>query len=261
MIRTRDLVLYVVILLFILTGISVTVWSDLSARAVQTVLVPTAEAPAPGEVSVIVPQHEIDREANLRAMREKLARGESIAMPEPELAMETQDSAEEDARDEVTATSTEAYPMLCAQYSTIEPQWPVSDVEVVEREGARLLVQQTTKLVNINASTTVSTTSEEVIVQLPVPVRASQPSCIDNLVIGVAFDGLPLRNNEASSFAIFGAGTLVGYARDGFPIYAPDPTLQPDECGGVVTASGYQYVLSIDREYILGCFSGTPVAL
>jgi hypothetical protein len=56
---------------------------------------------------------------------------------------------------------------------------------------------------------------------------------------------------------------LVGYALDGYPIYAGGrwTDAQLDACHGHVVHGGYRYEATAEYPYTLGCFHGTPLRL
>ena len=64
-------------------------------------------------------------------------------------------------------------------------------------------------------------------------------------------------NNEASFYRGFGSEYLIGYARDGFPIYGYYEG-STDACGGYEHASGYRYTVTPTNDNLLQCFSGQP---
>jgi hypothetical protein len=91
-------------------------------------------------------------------------------------------------------------------------------------------------------------------------VPLNSESCVASDVIGIATDGSLIRNNEVGAYGVFGGGTLVGYALDGFPIYGVSEQ-KADICGGAMVGGQYRYVISSERATIINCFAGAPVAL
>lgn len=251
MVKTRDFLLFVVALLFLLTGIAATVAIDRGAGG--TPVSPLTSAPPPAtDISAEVSTPVVDRLARLSALRALLAEHDSVLTASVTTAL-ADDAG--DALDEGTDTNepTEAI-VYCDTYPDAPIVWPAARLSMVEREGARLLV----------AENPASTSSPEIVVlQLPIVTTAptTQSNCIPAEVVGVAQDGLPIKNSEVALFSVFGPDTLVGYALDGFPIYGANPTVVTDQCGGIATADGYRYVVHPDRPGVLGCFTATPVDL
>ena len=140
------------------------------------------------------------------------------------------------------------------------PEWPIYDVSVATREGARIVYTG----IDVQTSSTtaaggVSTQSViKTLLQLPVnPQKSAAPNCVPSDVVGVTPHGTLIFNHDVTAYRSAGADTLIGYARDGFPIYG-NYTGQTDRCGGYQSATGYRYTIAPDRKFILGCFVGTP---
>jgi hypothetical protein len=79
------------------------------------------------------------------------------------------------------------------------------------------------------------------------------PQCVPSEVVGVTLSGSLMFNSDASFYRGYGQEYLIGYARDGFPIYGyyEGPV---DSCGGYMHSSGYRYTVSPNRDHIIGCF-------
>lgn len=140
---------------------------------------------------------------------------------------------------------------LCSNHRAYGGFWSASGLSFEVVEGARLLLRES-----------VAETSSEVILQLPLftsPFGGS--TCLSTDVAGIALDGSLIRNSDYKVYSIFGNQTLVGYALDGFPIYGLDKNSATDSCGGTIVDGQYRYYLNANREGVIGCFSGTPVAL
>lgn len=265
MIRTRDLVLFVVVVLFLLSGIAFTVATDrdpdrntLSANiALITSEPPTVASDAGG----------IDRASNIADLRAKLAKGEGvISQGSPVFESVDTKKAEEmsveenpDAQNPETSGSVHR----CSVETSFEraiAKWPRGenvDIELVE--GARLVSTMREEMVTVGSST-IATTTRDVLMQLPVrPFRGMGQSCVDNEVVGVALDGTLIRNDETWRFRSVSSESIIGYARDGFPIYGPgvDET-QLDSCGGYDNGVGYRYHLRENELFVLGCFAAEP---
>ena len=133
--------------------------------------------------------------------------------------------------------------------------WPKADVELSFVEGARIA-----QIVESKTQGTSSITYLKPLIQLPVfASRAETSSCIDDLAVGVDVTGSLLINNDALRYLSTPRTTLIGYARDGFPIYGFYEEINKlDECGGIDEGDGYRYHLRKDDPDILKCFAGTP---
>ena len=75
-------------------------------------------------------------------------------------------------------------------------------------------------------------------------------------VIGVTNGGVLMFNGDVNSYRKIPENALIGYARDGFPIYGVYKE-KVDECGGYDHPSGYRYTVSTQRDYIIGCYVGS----
>lgn len=263
MIRTRDFLLFVVTIVFLLVGIGVTVWQDISSREPSAEPIGvniTTPPPSPDSEVLLSSDTGLDRAKKLAAMREKVAERRASA---PDPVDNERDALPTTTSESVAleATSTAGAVERCDTYSASDTAWPTQTVSVETREGATVVVYEEIAQAEPTSTTSQASSSVQVFWQLPVPQLAAGSSCIDHAVVGVAFDGLPLRNDEADLYSVFRSETLVGYARDGFPIYGTNDAAELDECGGVMTPQGYRYYLSSERETILSCFSGTPASL
>lgn len=268
MIRTRDFLLFAVALLFLLSGIAFTVAIDRSSDArtlSANIALLSNEAP-----TVAPEKAGMDRASNIADLRARLARGEGVISAGPPVfeSVDTKKveatSVEEnpDAQTPETTSSVYSCPIE-TPYDSAIANWPrlgSVDIEVVE--GARLVSTVREEVVTVGSST-IATTSREVLIQLPVsPFRGVGRSCIDNKVIGIALDGTLIRNDETWRFRSISPESVIGYARDGFPIYGPGvDEAQLDGCGGYDNGIGYRYHLRENELFILGCFSATPQPL
>jgi hypothetical protein len=187
----------------------------------------------------------LNREEKLAAMREKVSHSLASALPQPS---EEQALPVEVLVDEV-GEEIELVENRCNTYLPYQGTWETNGLTFSVVEGARLLQRE------------VGTSSIETVLQLPLGTfPLVTKNCIASDVVGIALDGSLIRNEEVSLYSVFGEETLIGYALDGFPIYGVSDTLL-DVCGGVTREGHYQYNLSKDRPYVLGCFSGAPISL
>lgn len=258
MIRTRDFLLFVLATGFLLVAIAATVAGD------QVVEESTPVPVGGGDVAyqASVDDETIDREAKRAQLRAKLAAETSVVTAPLDEGVFVR---EEDGVDEITLLSDSGAVQLCDQYSELAIVWPSSGIETVEREGARVVyVPEIAVEEQVIGSTTkmVEVVNERVLLQLPMRTQPlPQNTCLPHDVVGVALDGSLIRNNEQGLYGIFGSGTLIGYALDGFPIYGSTSEVPVDECGGAMMGVQYRYYLHPERDGVLNCFSGVPAQL
>ena len=212
--------------------------------------------------SAVALADDIDREANLRAMRAALeaadvrimsgqsGSGINDAMLSDRLAL-----ANDNAPTEEESAESQAIEITWCDATVLESQfvaaWPSSGVSVRETEGARMVVVERPSL------TATGTPTIETIMQFPrAPRQQAEPACLTHAYIGVTPDGRLIHNNDVILYAGYGPTELVGFAFDGHPIYG-GVEAETDQCGGVETG-GYSYHVDPDREFILGCFISEP---
>jgi hypothetical protein len=248
MFRTRDFILLFSAIMFLVMAIGTTLINQGSVASQP----PPFEIQAESEVAYVATvavDNSTSRSERVAQMRSKISQQALIL--EPVLVEET----EEDSTDSDTSTTTgelaAAEVVICPLYRPYVNFWDARDLQLVEREGARVLSRGEIS----------STSVPELVLQLPIKTLPSgNPSCISSDVVGIANDGSLIRNDEVGLYSIFGSETLLGYALDGFPIYGVT-TETLDTCGGVMAASGYRYELSAQRSTIINCFAATPVLL
>lgn len=259
--------LFLVTAVFLLVGIGATIAVDAGSKERGS---HALEFKSPeNELSIYATGTEsvvIDREERLMAMREKL---ESMTFSEIS-SSPPEEGGGEDLVEEANLTMNnddefeQELPWLCENYSEADIVWSPLGLEFEEIEGARLVYRQLPPSLTPNASGTdfVEIPNREVVLQLSLrTMPLTNPTCLTNDVIGIATDGSLIRNSEAGLYSIFDSETLVGYALDGFPIYGNDVNADTDQCGGTLAGDTYRYVVSNQRDYILGCFSGSPTSL
>lgn len=244
MIRTRDFLLYMCTLVFLVSAIGYTVASDL-AGAKQDVAPELAFAPEEQTASAYgaVAQNDDDsRAAYLARMREKLANGAGVIEGAPIVFTSVDETPEPDP---VVGGSTGVlYCDVPADVSGVIAGWNPSSVEIHTVEGAYLV---------LNGSAT--------LLQLPsASVRNAHDTCLSHEIAGIALDGSLMHNSDVALYASAGGGALLGYALDGFPIYgAVDPSTL-DACGGADNGTGYRYHIRPGSNAIISCFAGTPAS-
>lgn len=253
MIRTRDFLLFILIVVFLLMGIGTTLIYERINTVAGTVSKVDFDKETV-EIEVIAVTSENDREANLARLKEKIAAGESISVPD----IDTVAVPEPPVLDTNITNRVANYCSNQANYSQLKADWP-KKIVMREVEGARMVYEQ----VMVVASTASSTTPE--IEEIPLlqlslnQVRDSEDTCIAGDVIGITTTGALLTNNDVSRYGGVSDLTLIGYALDGLPIYGNRAnTSHLDNCGGVSEPLGYRYYLRPGENFILGCFAKTP---
>lgn len=264
MIRTRDLVLFVLCLFLLLLAITVTVVKD-GGRVSANLNLDAIPPAGPGGAEA-AQADALDRAANLARLREKLALDTSTVMPDPDTFVEDVPPEETDTPIETDVVRTAR---RCLYPDDVLPkvaQWPIGKVRVALVQNERVAYTEETIVVAVTASTSteadVPTEVPEVIrtelLALPInPVQLPTASCIPSDVVGITPSGTLLFNNDARIWQNVGADTLIGYARDGYPIYGRFEG-EVDACGGYQHPGGYRYTISADRPYLIGCFVATP---
>lgn len=269
MIRTRDFFLFLLTVLFLVIGISVTAVQDLSPITGQVgtaFLSMPEEIPPPveGVEAVVVNAPTPDRPSLLAQMRAKVAALGGVVVASVTAEPEVPVSESEEVLPVVVADT----PLQCPGYQSVA--WAgFPGAHFKEVEGARIVYRAGAPVVPV--ITPVEATGTIALPPLPtdvilaqLPLRTSPlpaPSCLPHDVVGIAIDGSLIRNDEVALYTVFGSETRVGYALDGFPIYGVNAGARTDACGGMMVEGIYRYYLSTDREHILHCFSGTPVSL
>ena len=256
---TRNLVIAFSVLFLGLfyTGVNmfINAGSTPATKLSASVVILESEDSAP--IEAIVPEKE-SRDTFIAKMKKELAsRVSEIIVPAPvvtesENSTETNDSAAESetvVREIVWCDAT----VLEAQFAS---SWPNKNVSVVEREGARVVLES---LPVETASGTVESLPRT-LMQFPLsPKLRSEPTCLTNGYVGFTNEGRLIHNNDVVLYKSYSENDLVGYAFDGNPIYgtALDGS-RLDICGGQKTSAGYRYSLRADEKFILGCFVSEP---
>lgn len=259
MFRTRDFVLILVSVIFLLVAIGSTLIHQSSDTNMidQVDFFPSEEVDYQAEV---FSPETVSREKRIATMREKIAAGQALSLVKPTIVAnpETDESLSPvaTAAEVVEPDSLVLNLQQCANYSAYVGNWVPLGIKFEVTEGARLVYREGGIPDELNNLT------KEILLQLPmyaVPTK-NQTACLQSDVVGIAQDGSLIRNNEAGMYSVFGADTLVGYALDGFPIYGASDTAT-DACGGTIEARQYRYYLSSDRDTVINCFSANPVRL
>lgn len=271
MIRTRDFTFFLLTVLFLVTGITVSVLRGVTVAGGQSAALYSGNSlVAPlGDLTALPDETTtVDRPGSLASMRAKIA----ALGAQFEAAPVADEVVEADPAPSNTASTTPAVDTvtLCANYRTVTPA-ALGRIAFKEGEGALMVyrteVAAAQPLVDPSAQATtslpsVSGTSDVTLLQLPLRTSPlSQSSCLPYDVVGIATDGSYIRNNEQTAYAVFGSDVLIGYALDGFPIYGLNKRVVTDSCGGARGFDTYRYYLSATRDGVLGCFSGVPISL
>jgi len=260
MIRTRDFLLFLISVAFLIVVIGVEFIKDTKEVYLnnnhKSFTFSTADTDDPVTFSATVTSVSDTRAEKLIALRQALTEQDLIiSKPEPEEPTTTDKIAIK--KDEVIMPINSI--QLCKNYHPAFIPWTTAKILSEEREGVRVFYS----LPMVNAVGT-STQFELETVHAVLPIReipSNKPLCISGDVIGIAKDGSLIKNNEQKIYSVFGETTIIGYALDGFPIYGLSQNHQTDVCGGIMIDGSYRYYLNKDREGILGCFSGIPATL
>lgn len=192
-------------------------------------------------------------------LRDKIA-GRTLVDNSVESEVETteatstdEDTTSEEESDEVAVLSEKR----CSLYQPSGTLWDARGVKMQVSEGARIYYRAGTATASVGSTTT---PTKEIIAELPVRKSASGSYCIPTDVIGITENGFLIHNSDVALFASYGGNALIGYALDGFPIYGSSDT-KTDTCGGAMIGGQYRYVLDVNRETIIACYAGTPVAI
>lgn len=266
MIRSRDLVVFVCIVCFLVLGIGLTLVFKDRVHQLATFDYFGSTPVSPSTFTAGDDSKKIDREGTIARLRRLLAQSDTLHMP-------SQDK--EVTKSETTASSTSATQhelttltiMQCTgsdDGQNIAQHWPLQDTTVTVQNGTRVVLH--TEVVQDEvlegAGTSTIQTSHTVITPLlrmpEYPPVLSKPSCVQSEVVGVTQSGFLIFNKDAVSYKGRSADDLLGYARDGFPIYGVYEG-KVDSCGGYSKHGSYRYSIAKERNFIVGCYVGLPL--
>jgi len=253
MIRTRDLILFIVVLFFLGTSIISTVTSKDEVPVSDTKVLFNSTEYQGGAISSEVA---LDRKSILERLRVKLAN--STEQIEPVASVEAPEVDKVFSSDGVTLQRC-LYP---DDALSIVPKWPLADVQMSFQGNVRMAyIEQLVPDVPAIASSSVPTASEPIIkslLKMPlIPQKLPEVTCVPSEVVGVTDKGILIFNGDVATYRKIHQDSLVGFARDGFPIYGVyNGTV--DACGGYDHPAGYRYTVSSERDYIIGCYVATP---
>ena len=260
MFRTRDFILIFTAVFFLVIAIGVTSLHQFLSSPASTNGELRPSDYVIEEYTVSTDHSETSRDATITALRDKIAKSNSvIKMPEP-IATATADEDDSDVDEEVVTDDVQ----LCTEFQTVTSvAWVPQDTYWQQAEGARILYERPYVEAKVTSTTSSSSVpiSDIARVQLPIiSLPTSNPSCIKTDVVGIALDGSLIRNNEAGLYSVFGAETIIGYALDGFPIHGLGNE-RSDNCGGRIVSGQYRYELSSERQNVINCYASTPQSL
>jgi len=252
-IRTKDFLLFLLAIVFLLVGSVSLSLSNLDTTVQEAAVVYSLQDSSDEAViyQALLPETKSDeRSHRLKVLQGKIAQL-SANTEIPEEALETVNIPES----ETVQSNVDGEIFLCPQYSYSNILWDSDDMSFVVAEGARILYREAgDQLLGDIASST--------ILQLPInSFSSNNKTCLSNDIVGIALQGSLMRNEEDKIYKIFGSETLIGYALDGYPIYGLDNNIVTDSCGGTSAFGSYRYYLKDNRAGLIGCFSGTPISL
>jgi len=262
MIRTRDFVLFLITLVFLLVLIVSTI-SRSSQNTSSSRDVSWDQTQQEQITAIATDDSTFDRNETIERLRYKLAQSEERI--EPAVSVEEPDIEEVVLQGEKGTLQRCLYP---DDALSIVPRWPLKDVSVSIVSGKRTVSQQITSIIPSAEPVGTSTVAVDEVVQITnipllqlpiVPLKASGDSCVPSEVVGVTKTGILMFNGDVNSYREVGPDTHIGFARDGFPIYGVY-TGEVDTCGGYDHPQGYRYTISLENNYILGCYVGSPAS-
>lgn len=263
MIRTRDFLLGIVALVFLIGSVGVAtllnapsfftkVFEPVSFSVVDTDETPVVSAPILNT-----------REENIARLKQKISRGEGLSSAGPVVLTSVSEPEVEDGDSDIELISrTVKRCTVTANNADVISSWPTQGIFQKYAEGARVYFIKSNVVTTVGSSTK-ETVKETTLLQLvTLNLRNQSDTCIEGEVIGVTATGALLFNADAVGFRNASPTTLIGYALDGFPIYGGlDDDTELDSCGGLSVSGGYQYHLRESDDFVIGCYAGTPAKL
>lgn len=261
MIRTRDAVIFVSVILTLCVGIGFTLLLSPKYTLDEGSFMAYVEMGTTTSFTAEAPQKSLDRQSIIERLRAALLKNESDVEPSPSVEEEVVSETDE-VTDEVTGVQ------ACANDDTGAALrlWPLSGVSLISENGVRKVVH--TQVVaalpiqsaSSSASSTAPTSNQTALLTLPLtPLQTATSNCVPGNIIGVTVQGTLMYNNEATFYKGYGPEYLIGYARDGYPIYGFYQGAT-DTCGGYTHASGYRYSVGHNRDTVLNCYTASPAS-
>jgi hypothetical protein len=257
MIRTRNFLLFILILAFLVGGILLTLWfsADTAVRGSYSDMIFGGANTATMTAEVVTLDDK--RESRLAALRKKLSGFTDVA-----LAPSTDEAAIEE---ELTSTATSTPPAtatvkLCSNYRVASVPKLTGGLTYAEAGGQRTFLL--TETVLSESTSTPPLTTQTTVFTLPLRTgELGVTDCIGTDVVAVTPTGLPIRNSEVLKYSGSGENTLIGYTIDGLQLFGSTSSINTDECGGATVGGVYRYYLSTERATLINCFVAIPVAL
>jgi len=263
MIRTKDLFLFTACLLFLTVAVFATITATNKPTVSDEVVIFSESVVEVDGVEMAVASS--NRTDFIADLKKRLAADTSTIIPQASVTSGDIGDIEVAATTTATMFTSTADLNRCVFSDDVIPYlslWPVSGVVAEVGTALRTYYSETSTVVLVDSTGTSTATTTELVrtTYLTVPVRPNKlatASCVPSEVIGVTTAGALLFNTNAAIYAGVSESILIGYARDGFPIYGA--TSEPlDVCGGYDAAMGYRYAIAPDRAQILTCFTGAP---
>lgn len=263
MIRTRDFVLFIAILLFLGVGIATTVFNGRSDADVPNSLTLTEGASTAGGLQE---DTLLDRSSTIARLREKIKNSDTVIAVSPSVTADT--AAVEQSEDFTDAAAPGGLQRCIAGDDSLAlvPSWPLNKTEFLVEGTTRSVITTKQVVVRTNVSTTspaaemIETVTTALLTMPLLPVKLAVAACVPSEVIGVSERGMLLFNRDMRAYSSVPENVRIGYARDGFPIYGVYSG-EVDQCGGYEHPTGYRYTVSPEREYVIGCYVAEPQAL
>ena len=250
MIRTRNFLLYVLSMVFLVSAIGYTVANDtvgMSYSVPETVAFVENQATAYGAIAGM---EEEDRDAYIEAMRQKIAQGLGKIDGAPVVFTSVDDTPEPGMQ--VAGSATVAWCDVPERTDDVTASWFQGPVTLEDTGVARRAVQ------TLPSGADSDTPTRTLIELSKATARNAYDTCLSHDIIGIGVDGTLIINYDTWRFGGYGDGVIVGYALDGFPIITGGEGGMLDSCGGTDMGDGYAYRVRTDSESILSCFAGTP---
>lgn len=250
--------LFVVIVVFLLLGISTTILKEAFTFTGHTGDEVAFDTSAE-TIAVAVQNNELDKQSYLQRIKAKLAQGEGQVIGGPVFT-----SVDTPIVSTSTASSSSSSQgvVLCNNFDASNQafaSWPSSGISLQAIEGTRVFSIQETTTATVG-TTTQETSVHKTILELPIRFTGEGGSnCVSQNVVGVTATGILIDNRTASAYASLSEFNLIGYALDGYPIYGPAQDASTlDACGGRTTVAGYQYHVQPEQEFVLACYGAQP---
>lgn len=261
MLRTRDVYLFVVILLFLAIGTGVTyVYEQFGLDLFHHDALLGSTIQSQGEYEGLITKNTKNREETIQRLREAILSDNSLTLMEPSVETTLDSTQSEETRREEFSVQNCNFDTHNETHTL--QQWPLQNVTVQVKNATRFVLHTELVPLTIQNATTSSTTKPQTemrvteLLQMPVfPQLLNSAACVSQDAIGITTTGSLLFNQDAKVYLQSTEKELIGFARDGFPIHGVFEG-ETDECGGYLHQEGYRYVLKTDRSVILGCFRG-----